>query len=189
LTVDCCNRMILGRRAQSALLDAYERSGRKRAHFAVCGEGLWHAAEQVEPNPSGGLGIPRDAAARHEGLDLGSKAQCRPIVRIVQRLDPIWITRQQQLLLLAIPYTEREHAPSLAEHLVAQLSIEVQQDLGIRIAPECVALRLQSGPQRAIVVDLAVESNDQPAIRSLHWLGAARRQIDNREAAMLEADS
>src|SRR5262249_46921165 len=111
LTVDCCNRMILGRRAQSALLDAYERSGRKRAHFAVCGEGLWHAAEQVEPNPSGGLGIPRDAAARHEGLDLGSKAQCRPIVRIVQRLDPIWITRQQQLLLLAIPYTEREHAP------------------------------------------------------------------------------
>src|SRR5262249_21651852 len=110
-TVDCCNRMILGRRVQSALVDVYERSGRKCAHFGICGEGLRHAAKQVEPDPSGGIGLSRNAAARHERLDLRSKAQCRPIIRIVQRLDPIWITRQHQLLLLAIPYTEREHAP------------------------------------------------------------------------------
>src|SRR5262249_41230346 len=38
-------------------------------------------------------------------------------------------------------------------------------------------------------VDLTVESNDQPTIGSLHRLGAARRQIDNREAAMPEAYS
>src|SRR5262245_21998809 len=65
----------------------------------------------------------------------------------------------------------------------------MQKELGIRIALECVALCLQSGPQRAIVVDLAVESNDQPAVCSLHRLRAARRQIDNRETAMPEADA
>jgi len=55
-------------------------------------------------------------------------------------------------------------------------------------ADEADAARLEPRPDVPEVVDLAVQDADVALVRREHRLVAARRQIDDREAAMAEPD-
>ena len=59
-------------------------------------------------------------------------------------------------------------------------------DLGVGAAAEGDALALEAGAQIAVVVDLAVEDDDQPAVRRSHRLVPGRRQIDDGQPAEAE---
>src|SRR5262249_30407159 len=62
------------------------------------------------------------------------------------------------------------------------------QDFGVRLRSEAVTLRFQLAPQRAVVIDLAVERDGETPVRRGHRLGAGIREIDDREAAVREPD-
>ena len=65
----------------------------------------------------------------------------------------------------------------------------MQQDLGVGLASENVALCLETAAQFAIVVNLAVEGDDQLAVGADHRLGAGVGEIDDREPPVPEADA
>ena len=67
------------------------------------------------------------------------------------------------------------------------LGVELQQHLGVRFALEDAPLGLKLRPQFAIVIDLAVEGDAEPAVAGLHGLRAALGKIDDGEPAMAEA--
>jgi hypothetical protein len=52
-----------------------------------------------------------------------------------------------------------------------------------------VAFRFELAAQFAVVVDLAVEGDDELAVGAVHGLRAALRQVDDGQAAVAEGDS
>ena len=65
----------------------------------------------------------------------------------------------------------------------------MQQDLGIALRAEWTAPGLQLGTELAVVVDLAVKGDDERTIVIFHRLGAGGGEVDNREAAMAQANA
>ena len=69
---------------------------------------------------------------------------------------------------------------------IAEFPVKMQDDFRIRARVEHVAARLQIFPQLHVIEDLAVESEAESAVGSVHGLMAAF-EIDNAEAAMGQA--
>ena len=63
------------------------------------------------------------------------------------------------------------------------LLVSMQQDLGVRLGPEAVALGLQVGAQLVIVIDLAVEDNPDGPVFIRQRLVTAD-EVDNRQTSM-----
>jgi hypothetical protein len=112
---------------------------------------------------------------------LRCEAQRTALVRVVQRLDPVGIAREQQLLFRRVPQPKSVHAAQRVEHFHAAVAIQVQEHLGIGAGAKDVTAFLQLAAQRSVVVDLAVERHRQPTIRGLHRLRRAIGEIDDRE--------
>src|SRR5262249_11137331 len=71
----------------------------------------------------------------------------------------------------------------------APLLVAVHEHFGVAvIRAESMTARHELGPQPAMVVDFAVEGDDDGAILVLHGLRGCCSQIDNREPAMTEGD-
>ena len=108
--------------------------------------------------------------------------------RVVQRLDAEAVARQEQRLLVAVPQREREHAAEALDAVLAPRLPGVHDDLGVAARAEDVAERLQLGDQLLVVVDLAVEDDDDAAVLVEQRL-LAGREVDDRQAAVAEADA
>src|SRR5712691_6411707 len=72
-------------------------------------------------------------------------------------------------------------------HCRAFGGVEVEQHLGVRLRAKRTSLCLELAPQRAVVINLAVESHDELPVRALHRLGAALGKVDDGQAPMTEA--
>ena len=83
---------------------------------------------------------------------------------------------------MPVPQGQRKHADGALERLLHAPGVEGrQQGLGIGMAlpGRCPALLLQFLAQGQMVVDLAVENDDQTPRGRLHRLMPRRRQVDD----------
>jgi hypothetical protein len=96
-------------------------------------------------------------------------------------------SRQRERAAAAVPDRHREHALEVRPDALAP-SLEAAQDaLGVAAGAEAMAERLERLAQRGVVVDLAVEGDDEAPVVALHRLVAAG-QVDDRQAAHAEAE-
>jgi hypothetical protein len=109
--------------------------------------------------------------------------------RVVQRFDAERVARQQQGLFAGIPQGKGIHAAQVLQHGRAFGLVQVQQYLRVGFAAEDVALRFELAAQFAVVVDFAVEGDDELAVCALHRLCAALGEVDDGQAAVAEGDA
>src|SRR5690242_17401656 len=97
---------------------------------------------------------------REQCLELGTEdniAVCKH--RVIQRLDPQAIARQEKRLLRAIPEREREHAAKPRDAAFAPCLPRMHDDLGIASGSKVMAECDEFRDQLLVVVDLAVEDD------------------------------
>jgi hypothetical protein len=90
----------------------------------------------------------------------------------MERLYAKVITGGEQGLGLGVPRGKRKHALETVERLVVPLRNRLQRDFRISGGAKDASAILQLLPQRAVVVDFAVEDNGVPTVGSAHRLGA-----------------
>src|SRR5687767_2793889 len=134
-----------------------------------------------------GVDLRCDQFRSKDGFDLGTKDERLGSERVIQRLDTDVIANQRQRSLAIIPNGEGKHAVETADSFLAPLSEHSQQDFGVTICFEPVSARSKLFAQFAVVINLAVESENVTAVRRKHWLVAGGSRINDRETAMAEA--
>ncbi len=97
----------------------------------------------------------------------------------VERLLAQAVARQEQGLAALVPQREGEHAAEAIETSLAPLFPGVDDHLGVGMGAEAMARRGQLADQRPIVVDFAVERDDDAAVLVEQRLPAAG-QVDDR---------
>src|SRR5438105_365253 len=90
-------------------VDPLGMAGGKTADFAIERERLRNASEQMEADNSRRLLIARDAIAGEQCLHLACEPERPAVIRGVERLDPIGITREENPLPSIVPDCESEH--------------------------------------------------------------------------------
>ena len=121
--------------------------------------------------------------AGKQRLDLRGEAECPAVVCGVERLDAVRVAREEEAAPCFVPDCECEHAAQPMHHLGAMTRVEVQEHLRIGGRAEARAVGLELDAQLRIVVDLAVEHDDEPAVFTDHRLRSALGEIDDRRAA------
>ena len=94
---------------------------------------------------------------RQEGqqrLHLGGEVEDAVDDRVVERLDPEAVARDEERLRLLVPEREREHAAQPLEAALAPLAVGAQDHLGVGARAE--AILAEQPAQLDVVVDLAV---------------------------------
>ncbi len=167
------------RLARPRRIDPLRVPGRQGANVAVERERLGHAAEQMEAGDPRRLGVARNPAAREQCLDLRGEAERPAVVCGVERLDAVGVAGEKELAPLLVPDRESEHAAQPVHHRSAVARVEVQQRFGIGGRAEAHALGLEFGAQRPVIVDLAVEGDDDVAVGAGHRLGGAVGQVED----------
>jgi hypothetical protein len=66
--------------------------------------------------------------------------------------------------------------------------VQLEDHLGVRLADELHATRFEAGAQLGVVVDLAVVDDRVAAVLGDHRLMAERRQVDDGQPALGEAE-
>ena len=158
--------------------DAFVESERRR-----------EVAPEEETDVAGRLGRGVDAAAGKQCLDLGSEAESLAVIGVVQGLDAKGIAGDEKSLFAVVPDGKGIHAAEFVQHRFALEFVKVKEDLGVALGNEAAAFGFELGTELAVVVDLAVEGDDEGAVVAEHRLGAGRGEIDNRKAAMAKADT
>src|SRR5581483_754505 len=126
-------------------------------------------------------------ASRSNGRDLGSK--CHSSARqspVVERFDAEPVSHQEQALLAGIPECESEHPYQTRQAVNAGCRPSGQENLGITVSAKAPPAQLR--PKFAVVVNLTVERQDVPAIRTYEGLQATRMGIDYGESRVAEHD-
>ena len=119
------------------------------------------------------LGAHRGVA--QDGAHLGAEDESLGQRRVQQRLDAEPVPREHELAAAAVPDGEGEH-PVQARHAGrALLLVEVQDRLGVGPRAVRVALGLELGAQRLVVVDLAVVGDPDGPVLVGHRLVAGGR--------------
>src|SRR5207249_11291528 len=113
---------------------------RKRPDIAVDRMGLRHAAPKQESGDAGRLDFTRNGAAGEKRLDLRGKSEYSIASGVIQRLDAVWVARQEQHALGFVPDCERKHPTQSFDHVRAMASVQIKQHLGVAMAPEHDAL-------------------------------------------------
>ena len=75
------------------------------------------------------------------------------------------------------------------EAVLPPFHIRAEQDLGIRFRRELMALRVQTLPDLAEVVNLSIEDNPVLPVRGAHRLQSAIGEVQNREPTVSEGDA
>jgi hypothetical protein len=125
-------------------IDDHRGTGRHRADAAPHREGLGHAAQQMEADDAGGIGIAADGSAGEQRLGLRGEADRPAVVGVVERLDAVRIAREKHPPLLRIPERESEHPAQIVEHFRTARGVQLQQDFGVRLGREPHAARLET---------------------------------------------
>src|SRR5206468_3606446 len=118
---------------------------------------------------------PRNSSASEQGLYLRPKAKCPAVVRGVEWLDAVKITREKDCALRFIPDHEGEHPAKLLHHLGAVTRIQMQQHLGVGRRSETNSASFEFFPQSGVVIDLPIKYNDEAAVFAGHRLRCALR--------------
>ena len=104
----------------------------------------------------------RDASKRRQ---LGREQELAVALVDVERLLPEAVAREQQPPALGVPQGEGEHPLERRDERVAELLVQVRDNLGVGRRAELVAAPAQPRAQPAVVVDLAVERDpDRPVL-------------------------
>src|ERR1700691_2549074 len=89
-------------------------------------------------------------------------------------------------MLHLVPDSKSEHPTKSMYHLGAMARIEMQEHLGVGGRAEAGAVRLEFGAELRIIVDLAIEYDDETAVFTGHWLGSTVGEVDDRKPSMPE---
>jgi hypothetical protein len=166
---------VSARGARLELLDALEDRARRERR-----------PEREELIEAGGVEPARQRSIQgEERLDLAREQQ-PPVVRgDVEGTHAERIAGQCQRSRRRVPQRERPLAVEAAERLVAPLLVGMDDDLGITLRVEAVAVRAQLLAHLDVVEDLAVEDDpDRPVLVGERLLPGA--QIDDRQARVPE---
>jgi hypothetical protein len=107
---------------------------------------------------------------------------------VEQRLLANTVTREHQPPTLLVPEREREHTPQPLDALDPELLVEVHDHFGVGARGELVTLGGQLFAQLEVVVDLAVEyDNDRPILVVDRLVTGV--QIDHRQSLDAESDA
>jgi hypothetical protein len=182
--------VLLRRRQRPASRRTNQRvRGRQLERGTEDGARLGHVAEREVVLDSVRIDAPLQRAVRQQRLELGAEQQV-PVrqQRVVQRLHAEPVAREEQRLPVLVPQREREHAaeavhagfaPGFPAWTMTSVSLRVW-----KVWPSAVEFR----DQRLVVVDLAVEHDDDAAVLVVERL-LAGRQIDDRKPPVPETDA
>src|ERR1700680_533941 len=123
---------------------------------------------------------------REQRLDLRGEAKGPAVVRCVEGLDAVRISRQKKATPLLVPDSESKHAPEPMYHLGAITCIEMQERFRVGSRAKVGAVPLELSAELRIVVDLAVEDNDKLTVITCHWLGSSVGKVDDRKPSMAQ---
>ena len=116
-----------------------------------------------------------------ETLDLGGEDEIFGAADVIERLLAHAVARQEEDLLVAIPYCEREHSVKVLEGPGAPVAVCVKDHLGVRSRAELDGVGgLQFAAQILMVVYLAVEHDGVAAAVGGHGLMACA-EIDDAQ--------
>ena len=131
-----------------------------------------------------------------QGLQFGTKHEDRaatlPLPAVIQRLFADAVARQGQGGSLPVPYRHGEHADGAHQRFADAPGIEAcQQGFSIRMTAPCrrQATFFQLLAQQQMVIYFTIESDDITASGRRHGLMAGRRQVDDGQATVPEADT
>ena len=131
--------------------------------------------------------LPRDLGVLHQRCQLRGEADRAIPLAVEERLLADAVTGQQQLVAAAVPQCEREHPVQLADAVRSELLVEVDDDLGVTVGGEAMAVRPQPAPELTEVVDLAVQHDGHGAILVVDRL-VAGHEVDDPQPLDPEAD-
>src|SRR5574341_742739 len=125
-----------------------------------------------------------------QGLDLRGKGEPVMVNAVVEGLDPDAVADQPELPFFGVPEADGEHAAEFVQAVDAPLLEGMDDDLGVRVVrlPSVPADLDQFSPDLSVVVDLAVEHDLDAVVLVGHGLVRDGRQVDDREAAVPQAD-
>ena len=106
----------------------------------------------------------------------------------VQRFDAEPVTAEQHPAAVALDDREGEHALEVFDEPVAPAVVRLEQDLGVAVGEEAVAVADQLTAQVLVVVDTAVPADGQSEFRIDHGLSPGLGQIDDFQAAVTKRD-
>jgi hypothetical protein len=129
-----------------------------------------------------------DARNRDQRLQLRRERHAAGQVRVVERLDPESVSRDEKLLLFAIPNGEGEDAVELIEHGGAMEIVKRTQNRRVGMRVERVSTTAKVFAQILEVVYFAVEYDLIAPATTRHWLRRGARWIDNGQAPMRKPD-
>jgi hypothetical protein len=131
-----------------------------------------------------GNGVQRriHSTARQQRLGGGCKADAAGRDAVIQRLDAEAVTRQEQLLAVAVPQGKGEHAMQAGGAVLAPFGIGLENNLGIPAGRKVVAAVAQLLPQFGVVVDGAVEDQHMTRLAVDHGLVGTFGKVNDREA-------
>src|ERR1700677_2525906 len=89
-------------------------------------------------------------------------------------------------MLHLVPDGKSEHSTKSMDHLGAVTRVEMQQHLRVGGRAEAGAVRLELGTELRIIVDLAIEYDDETAVFTGHWLRSTVGEVDDRKPSMPE---
>ena len=101
--------------------------------------------------------------------------------RPIERLHAGGVTGEQHPPLRRKPGGEGEDAIEPGQAFLAMQSEQVGEDFGVAAAAEGCAFPLEPTAQLAVVIDLAVEGDDDPSVRGTHRLTAGLRKVEDRQ--------
>ena len=137
----------------------------------------------------GVVGLPRQVWSQlEEAADFRCKDHAVGRLGIDQGLDPHAVADDNQLLLLAVPDGEGEHAAQLGQTGFQTITLEqAEQHLGIGMPEKLFSLSLQFAAQIRKIIDFTVKDDDVAPIRAEHRLMPRRRQINDGQPDKPEA--
>src|SRR5262249_10132971 len=100
------------------------------------------------------------------------------MIDVQERFFPEAVTREKQLPPAPVNNSEGEHSFEPRRHVRSPPVVGVEDHLGIRLGSKMVTERAKFVPELDIVVDLAVERNNQSSVVGSHRLPATI-QIDD----------
>src|SRR5262249_26295561 len=98
------------------------------------------------------------------------------------------VARQQDAAAVALPDREREHAEKALDAARPPGVVRLEDDLGVALGEEAIALLLERAAQVAEIVDAAVEHDREAERRIEHRLLAGRREVENAQPPVAERD-
>lgn len=138
-----------------------------------------------------GVDLPHEVGMLDQRLHLRGEGEATLDPGEIERLDADAVPRKRQQPPALVPDPEGVIAfDPLKQAVEPPLLVAVDQHLGVTvIGTELVPAGDELGPELGVIVDFTVESDDDRAVLVAHRLRRGDVEVDDREAAVTEANS